>query len=154
MVLWFYNICIVWLALGGAILISTIHPLSDWVHILSATIPTLQNNPQVDHFSSCWIFYRCTHLRTFYLTSCIICLYAFVCTLQPVKRLRSVSMPGENPQSCIAALETSNNYLRPPLERLPSFTQSIKRLDTHTNPHTPILIKTSLLSSILIFSSC
>ncbi|XP_051273250.1 inactive rhomboid protein 1 isoform X2 [Dicentrarchus labrax] len=46
---------------------------------------------------------------------------------QPVKRLRSVSMPGENPQTCIAALETSNNYLRPPLERLPSFTQSIKR---------------------------
>ncbi|XP_078134569.1 inactive rhomboid protein 1 [Sander vitreus] len=45
---------------------------------------------------------------------------------QPVKRLRSVSMPGENPQTCIAALETSNNYLRPPLERLPSFTQSIK----------------------------
>ncbi|XP_074475630.1 inactive rhomboid protein 1 isoform X4 [Sebastes fasciatus] len=48
---------------------------------------------------------------------------------QPVKRLRSVSMPGENPQTCIAALETSNNYLRPPpLERLPSFTQSIKRV--------------------------
>ncbi|KAF3853322.1 hypothetical protein F7725_014010 [Dissostichus mawsoni] len=46
---------------------------------------------------------------------------------QPVKRLRSVSMPGENPQTCIAALETSNNYLRPPKERLPSFTQSIKR---------------------------
>ncbi|XP_054860692.1 inactive rhomboid protein 1 isoform X5 [Amphiprion ocellaris] len=46
---------------------------------------------------------------------------------QPVKRLRSVSMPGENPQTCIAALETSNNYLRPPLERLPSITQSIKR---------------------------
>ncbi|KAJ4940947.1 hypothetical protein JOQ06_027235 [Pogonophryne albipinna] len=45
---------------------------------------------------------------------------------QPVKRLRSVSMPGENPQTCIAALETSNNYLRPPKERLPSFTQSIK----------------------------
>ncbi|XP_071318558.1 inactive rhomboid protein 1 isoform X5 [Trachinotus anak] len=45
---------------------------------------------------------------------------------QPVKRLRSVSMPGENPQTCIAAMETSNNYLRPPLERLPSFTQSIK----------------------------
>lgn len=50
---------------------------------------------------------------------------------QPVKRLRSVSMPGENPQTCIAAFETSNNYLRPPPERLPSFTQSIKRLDTH-----------------------
>ncbi|CAM9110382.1 unnamed protein product [Lampetra planeri] len=46
---------------------------------------------------------------------------------QPTKRLRSVSMPGENPQTCVAALETSNNYLRPPLERLPSFTQSIKR---------------------------
>uniref|UniRef100_A0A8D3A6W7 Inactive rhomboid protein n=1 Tax=Scophthalmus maximus TaxID=52904 RepID=A0A8D3A6W7_SCOMX len=46
---------------------------------------------------------------------------------QPVKRLRSVSMPGENPQTCIAALETSNNYLRPPLERQPSITQSIKR---------------------------
>ncbi|KAK5905662.1 hypothetical protein CgunFtcFv8_001597 [Champsocephalus gunnari] len=45
---------------------------------------------------------------------------------QPVKRLRSVSMPGENPQTCIAALETSNNYLRPPKERLPSFTQSFK----------------------------
>ncbi|XP_028285795.1 inactive rhomboid protein 1 isoform X2 [Parambassis ranga] len=47
--------------------------------------------------------------------------------IQPVKRLRSVSMPGENTQTCIAALETSNNYLRPPLERLPSITQSIKR---------------------------
>ncbi|XP_039472755.1 inactive rhomboid protein 1 isoform X4 [Oreochromis aureus] len=46
---------------------------------------------------------------------------------QPVRRLRSVSMPGENPQTCIAALETSNNYLRPPAERLPSITQSIKR---------------------------
>ncbi|XP_028285796.1 inactive rhomboid protein 1 isoform X3 [Parambassis ranga] len=46
--------------------------------------------------------------------------------IQPVKRLRSVSMPGENTQTCIAALETSNNYLRPPLERLPSITQSIK----------------------------
>uniref|UniRef100_A0A4W6GAW5 Inactive rhomboid protein n=1 Tax=Lates calcarifer TaxID=8187 RepID=A0A4W6GAW5_LATCA len=47
---------------------------------------------------------------------------------QPVKRLRSVSMPGENPQTCMAALETSNNYLRPPpLERQPSITQSIKR---------------------------
>ncbi|XP_028424426.1 inactive rhomboid protein 1 isoform X5 [Perca flavescens] len=45
---------------------------------------------------------------------------------QPVKRLRSVSMPGENPQTRIAALETSNNYIKPPLERLPSFTQSIK----------------------------
>ncbi|XP_065805810.1 inactive rhomboid protein 1 isoform X4 [Labrus bergylta] len=45
---------------------------------------------------------------------------------QPLKRLRSVSMPGEKPQTRIAALETSNNYLRPPSERLPSFTQSIK----------------------------
>ncbi|XP_061564513.1 inactive rhomboid protein 1 isoform X2 [Cololabis saira] len=45
---------------------------------------------------------------------------------QPVKRLRSVSMPGENPQTCIAALETSNNYLKPPMERVPSFRQSIK----------------------------
>ncbi|XP_060950915.1 inactive rhomboid protein 1 isoform X1 [Limanda limanda] len=47
--------------------------------------------------------------------------------LQPVKRLRSVSMPGENPQTRIAVLETSNNYLRPPLQRQPSITQSIKR---------------------------
>ncbi|KAF3704634.1 Inactive rhomboid protein 1 [Channa argus] len=46
---------------------------------------------------------------------------------QPVKHLRSVSMPGENPQTCITAVETSNNYLRPPLERRPSFTQSIRR---------------------------
>ncbi|KAM3859739.1 inactive rhomboid protein 1 isoform 2-T2 [Diretmus argenteus] len=50
---------------------------------------------------------------------------------QPVKRpqgfLRSVSMPGENLQMGIAALESSNNYLTPPLERLPSITQSIKR---------------------------
>ncbi|XP_068161799.1 inactive rhomboid protein 1 isoform X2 [Antennarius striatus] len=46
--------------------------------------------------------------------------------VQPVKRLRSVSMPGENTQVCITAVESSNNYLRPPLERLPSFTQSIK----------------------------
>ncbi|XP_061564516.1 inactive rhomboid protein 1 isoform X4 [Cololabis saira] len=46
---------------------------------------------------------------------------------QPVKRLRSVSMPGENPQTCIAALETSNNYLKPPMERVPSFRQSIKK---------------------------
>ncbi|XP_029954284.1 inactive rhomboid protein 1 isoform X2 [Salarias fasciatus] len=45
---------------------------------------------------------------------------------QPAKRLRSVSMPGENPQTCVAAVETSNNYLRPPLERLPSISQSIK----------------------------
>ncbi|TWW81525.1 Inactive rhomboid protein 1 [Takifugu flavidus] len=45
----------------------------------------------------------------------------------PVKRLRSVSMPGENLQTCTAAMETSNNFLRPPLERLPSITQSIKR---------------------------
>ncbi|XP_075884346.1 inactive rhomboid protein 1-like isoform X4 [Nelusetta ayraudi] len=45
---------------------------------------------------------------------------------QPVKRLRSLSMPGEKPQTCTAALDTSNNYLRPPVERLPSFSQSIK----------------------------
>ncbi|KAM9716968.1 inactive rhomboid protein 1 isoform 2-T5 [Menidia menidia] len=45
---------------------------------------------------------------------------------QPAKRVRSVSMPGENPHTCIAALESSNNYLKPPLERLPSFTESIK----------------------------
>ncbi|KAM8837350.1 inactive rhomboid protein 1-like isoform 3-T5 [Spinachia spinachia] len=45
---------------------------------------------------------------------------------QPVRRLRSVSIPGENPHMCITVLETSNNYLRPPMERLPSFTQSIK----------------------------
>ncbi|XP_053709588.1 inactive rhomboid protein 1-like isoform X2 [Synchiropus splendidus] len=46
---------------------------------------------------------------------------------QPVKRLRSVSIPSENPQIHISALDTSNNYLRPPKERLPSLTQSIKR---------------------------
>ncbi|KAM9716970.1 inactive rhomboid protein 1 isoform 4-T7 [Menidia menidia] len=46
---------------------------------------------------------------------------------QPAKRVRSVSMPGENPHTCIAALESSNNYLKPPLERLPSFTESIKK---------------------------
>ncbi|KAM9426304.1 inactive rhomboid protein 1 isoform 5-T5 [Pholidichthys leucotaenia] len=46
---------------------------------------------------------------------------------QPVKRLRSVSMPGESPQAYVAALEMSNNYLRPPVERQPSFTQTIKR---------------------------
>ncbi|KAM4623583.1 inactive rhomboid protein 1 [Polymixia lowei] len=50
---------------------------------------------------------------------------------QPVKRplgvLRSVSMPGENSQTGIAALEIPNNHLRPPLQRLPSITQSIKR---------------------------
>ncbi|KAM9426301.1 inactive rhomboid protein 1 isoform 2-T2 [Pholidichthys leucotaenia] len=45
---------------------------------------------------------------------------------QPVKRLRSVSMPGESPQAYVAALEMSNNYLRPPVERQPSFTQTIK----------------------------
>lgn len=50
-----------------------------------------------------------------------------VIVLQPVKRLRSVSMPGENPQTSTAAMETSNNYLRPPVERRPSITQSIKR---------------------------
>ncbi|KAM4524815.1 inactive rhomboid protein 1 isoform 3-T3 [Odontesthes bonariensis] len=49
---------------------------------------------------------------------------------QPVKRMRSVSMPGENPHTRSVALEsvaTSNNYLKPPLETLPSFTQSIKK---------------------------
>uniref|UniRef100_H3D5V5 Inactive rhomboid protein n=1 Tax=Tetraodon nigroviridis TaxID=99883 RepID=H3D5V5_TETNG len=46
---------------------------------------------------------------------------------QPVKRLRSASMPGENTQTCTTAMETSNTYLRPPLHRLPSITQSIKR---------------------------
>ncbi|KAM4525946.1 inactive rhomboid protein 1 [Fundulus diaphanus] len=44
---------------------------------------------------------------------------------QPVKRVRSVSMPGENPHTHIAALETSNNYLKPPVERIP-FMQSVK----------------------------
>lgn len=75
---------------------------------------------------------------------------------QPVKRLRSVSMPGENPQTCIAALETSNNYLRPPLERLPSITQSIKRLHTkkHTRTDIDIFIQGPLVPSVLIFSSC
>lgn len=53
------------------------------------------------------------------------------CVLQPLKRLRSVSMPGENPQTCVAPFESSNNYLRPPLERRPSFRQSIKRLNIH-----------------------
>ncbi|KAM4524816.1 inactive rhomboid protein 1 isoform 4-T4 [Odontesthes bonariensis] len=50
---------------------------------------------------------------------------------QPVKRMRSVSMPGENPHTRSVALEsvaTSNNYLKPPLETLPSFTQSIKKV--------------------------
>ncbi|XP_068610468.1 inactive rhomboid protein 1-like [Brachionichthys hirsutus] len=46
--------------------------------------------------------------------------------IQPLTRLRSVSMPGENTQASITAVESSSNYLRPPLERLPSFTQSIK----------------------------
>ncbi|XP_047233543.1 inactive rhomboid protein 1 isoform X2 [Girardinichthys multiradiatus] len=44
---------------------------------------------------------------------------------QPVKRGRSVSMPGESPHTHIAALEASNNYLKPPVERMP-FMQSIK----------------------------
>ncbi|XP_024862220.1 inactive rhomboid protein 1 isoform X2 [Kryptolebias marmoratus] len=44
---------------------------------------------------------------------------------QPVKRVRSVSMPGENPQTHTSALETSNNYLKPPPERLP-FMQTVK----------------------------
>ncbi|KAM9773438.1 inactive rhomboid protein 1-like isoform X2 [Syngnathus typhle] len=43
---------------------------------------------------------------------------------EPLKRQRSVSMPAENPQACLAALETSQNYLRPPLERVPSITSS------------------------------
>ncbi|XP_034049995.1 inactive rhomboid protein 1 isoform X2 [Thalassophryne amazonica] len=47
---------------------------------------------------------------------------------QPMKRLRSVSVPSENYQTYLAALETSNNYLGPPKERLPSITQSIKRV--------------------------
>ncbi|MEQ2226598.1 hypothetical protein ILYODFUR_028976 [Ilyodon furcidens] len=44
---------------------------------------------------------------------------------QPVKRGRSVSMPGESLHTHIAALEASNNYLKPPVERMP-FMQSIK----------------------------
>ncbi|KAM4716345.1 inactive rhomboid protein 1 isoform 5-T7 [Anableps anableps] len=44
---------------------------------------------------------------------------------QPVKRVRSVSMPGENPHAHTAALETSNNYLKPPVEKM-AFMQSIK----------------------------
>ncbi|XP_076025750.1 inactive rhomboid protein 1 isoform X2 [Genypterus blacodes] len=51
-------------------------------------------------------------------------------SIQPTKRshgfLRSVSVPGENSQNGIAAMETSNSHLRPPVERLPSITQSIK----------------------------
>uniref|UniRef100_A0A3Q2THX7 Inactive rhomboid protein n=1 Tax=Fundulus heteroclitus TaxID=8078 RepID=A0A3Q2THX7_FUNHE len=54
--------------------------------------------------------------------------------LQPVKRVRSVSMPGENPHTHIAALETSNNYLKPPVERIP-FMQSVKRSDTNKPTH-------------------
>ncbi|XP_078793231.1 inactive rhomboid protein 1 isoform X4 [Oryzias latipes] len=46
---------------------------------------------------------------------------------QPVKRMRSVSMPGENPQTRTAALESSNNYLKPPLERTHPLKQSIKK---------------------------
>ncbi|XP_038130134.1 inactive rhomboid protein 1 isoform X3 [Cyprinodon tularosa] len=53
---------------------------------------------------------------------------------QPVKRVRSVSMPGENPHTHIAALETSNNYLKPPVERA-AFMQSIKRFDTNKLTH-------------------
>ncbi|XP_077407566.1 inactive rhomboid protein 1-like isoform X2 [Vanacampus margaritifer] len=41
-----------------------------------------------------------------------------------LKRQRSASMPGANPQACMAALETSKNDLRPPQERIPSFTSS------------------------------
>ncbi|MEQ2265801.1 hypothetical protein XENORESO_012833 [Xenotaenia resolanae] len=53
---------------------------------------------------------------------------------QPVKRGRSVSMPGESPHTHIAALEASNNYLKPPVERMP-FMQSIKRFDTNKLTH-------------------
>ncbi|XP_037546685.1 inactive rhomboid protein 1 [Nematolebias whitei] len=47
------------------------------------------------------------------------------CNAKPVKRERSVSMPGENPQTHADALETSNSHLKPPSERLP-FMQSVK----------------------------
>ncbi|XP_077358295.1 inactive rhomboid protein 1 isoform X2 [Festucalex cinctus] len=43
---------------------------------------------------------------------------------ESLKRQRSVSMPGANPQGCMAALEASRNYLRPPLEQMPSLTSS------------------------------
>nr|XP_057917826.1 inactive rhomboid protein 1 isoform X4 [Doryrhamphus excisus] len=43
---------------------------------------------------------------------------------EPLKRQRSVSVPGANSQGGHAALETSKNYLRPPLARLPSSTLS------------------------------
>ncbi|XP_016522801.1 inactive rhomboid protein 1 isoform X4 [Poecilia formosa] len=45
---------------------------------------------------------------------------------QPVKRVRSVSMPGENPHTHSAAMETSNGYLKPPVEKM-AVMQSIKR---------------------------
>ncbi|XP_051925540.1 inactive rhomboid protein 1 isoform X4 [Hippocampus zosterae] len=41
-----------------------------------------------------------------------------------LKRQRSVSVPGANPQVYLAALETSKNYLRPQMERAPCFTSS------------------------------
>ncbi|XP_027894948.1 inactive rhomboid protein 1 isoform X1 [Xiphophorus couchianus] len=44
---------------------------------------------------------------------------------QPVKRVRSVSMPGENPHTHSAAMETSNVYLKPPVEKM-AVMQSIK----------------------------
>ncbi|XP_061612569.1 inactive rhomboid protein 1 isoform X2 [Phyllopteryx taeniolatus] len=42
----------------------------------------------------------------------------------PLKRQRSVSMPGPNLQACMGAFDTSKNHLRPPLETVPSFTSS------------------------------
>ncbi|XP_072312276.1 inactive rhomboid protein 1 isoform X2 [Eucyclogobius newberryi] len=45
---------------------------------------------------------------------------------QPVKRLRSVSMPTEHPHLCVS-LEPPTHHLRPTKERLPSITLSIKR---------------------------
>lgn len=106
-------------------------------------------------------FLTCCHsfsvVQSMIASSVCVCLCVFMCLLQPVRRLRSVSMPGENPQTCIAALETSNNYLRPPAERLPSITQSIKRLDTHT--HTQVYKENSSILSfyflqLLISSFC
>ncbi|KAM6951321.1 inactive rhomboid protein 1 [Aplochiton taeniatus] len=45
---------------------------------------------------------------------------------KPQGFLRSVSMPGGNSHSGLAAFQTSNNLLRPPLQGEPSITQSIK----------------------------
>ncbi|XP_061561976.1 inactive rhomboid protein 1 isoform X4 [Phycodurus eques] len=42
----------------------------------------------------------------------------------PLKRQRSVSIPGPNLQACMAAFDTSKNHLKPPLETVPSFTSS------------------------------